>query len=124
QAGGEQMARKMVNDAAALARAIAETRGRNADWASEAVRQSVSATAKEAAEQNVVDALAPSSQAVLEYLDERTIDLPQGTMTPNTTGAEVEAIEPTIQERALSLLGHPNVAYALLRLGMLGITIE
>ena len=56
---GKEMARKIENDTAAFARSIATTRGRNADWAEKAVRESVSATADEALKLRVVDVVAP-----------------------------------------------------------------
>lgn len=121
---GEVMARKVVNDTAAFARAIAETRGRNADWAGKAVRDSESLTASEAVDQDVVDAVVPNLPAALRALDGRSVELGGRSMTLRTAELSVEPVERTIQERTLALLGHPSVAYALLSLGMLGITVE
>src|SRR5262249_10090099 len=47
------MAEKVVSDAAALARALAEARGRNAAWAERAVRESASITVDEALRERV-----------------------------------------------------------------------
>lgn len=120
EAGGEHLARKIENDTAALARAIAHQRGRNVDWAEQAVRESVSATASEAVELGVVDLLAGSQAQLLTGLDGRTVaDRPL-----QTAGATVEDIDMTLQQRVLSFIANPNVAYMLAMLGMLALMIE
>ena len=65
------MARKVENDTAAFARSIATTRGRNADWAEKAVRESVSATADEALRLKVIDVVAPDMAAALAFAEGR-----------------------------------------------------
>lgn len=81
---------KATNDAAAYIRSLAETRGRNADWAEDAVRRSVSASASEALELGVIDLVAPNVPSLLRELDGRPIELADGrTVTLATTGAPI-----------------------------------
>ncbi len=120
EAGGEHLARKIENDTAAFARAIAQRRGRNAEWAEAAVRRSISATAAEAVEAGVVDLVASSEAELLSVLSGKTV---QG-VTIATRGAPIVSFEPTIQQKALSILGDPNVAYVLLIAGFLGLVFE
>ena len=81
--------RKIENDAAAFARTIAIERGRNADWAEKAVRQSVSITEREAVKLKVVDLVADSVPDLLEKIDGRTVKTAKGPVTLATKGAAV-----------------------------------
>src|SRR5690606_33083036 len=80
-AGGEELARKIVNDTAAMARAIAQRRERNVEWAEAAVRESISATAAEALAANVIDRIAPSEQRLLAELDGTSVQTTAGTVS-------------------------------------------
>jgi membrane-bound serine protease (ClpP class) len=122
--GGEHMARKVENDTAAFARAIAERRERNVAWAEAAVRDSASATAVEAEEQRVIDLVAPSRRALLEALDGRELQLESRRVVLSTRDAELVVHAMTIQQRVLAVLGNPNLTYALLMIGLLGLMIE
>jgi len=72
------MERKLVNDAVAYIRGLATLRGRNADWAEQAVRESVSLNAQAALEAGVIDLVAPNVQSLLHDIDGRSVDLPGG----------------------------------------------
>lgn len=125
---GEQASetvRKAENDAAALARAIATERQRNAEWAEDAVRDSSSLTASEALEHGVIDLVVASPTELLEELDGWSVSV-QGTSPQrlHTRGARIIPQGMTIQQRVLHLLGDPNVTYLLFLLGMLGLMIE
>lgn len=120
----ETMQRKVVNDAVAKIRSLAERRGRNADWAEQAVREAVNITAEQAAALNVVDLVAPSLDALLEAVDERTVTTTAGEVTLRTKNAEVVPINMTVLERFFQILSDPNIAYILLSLGMLGLFFE
>ncbi len=116
---------KAENDAAAYIRSIAQARGRNADWAERAVRESVSASAPEAVEQGVVDLEAASLDALLEEVDGREVTLAGGaTATLGTAGAEQHANGMTAIERFLLVVSDPNIAFLLLSIGSLAIIIE
>lgn len=125
---GEQtdpvMTEKLVNDAAALARAIAATRNRNADWAERAVRESVSITAEEALEQGVIDLMASDLQGLLREIDGRQIATVTGEVTLQTAEARVSEIEMTLPERILQTIADPNIAYILYTIGLIGIIAE
>lgn len=120
----ETMQRKVVNDAVAKIRSLAERRGRNADWAEQAVREAVNITAEQAAALNVVDLVAPSLDALLEAVDGRTVTTTVGEVTLRTKNAEVVPINMTVLERFFQILSDPNIAYILLSLGMLGLFFE
>jgi len=121
----EVMKGKVVNDAAALARAIAHTKGRNAHWAEEAVKESSSITADEALEMKVIDIIAPDLEALLKALDQRTVKLANGaTAKLRTADAKVTEWPMTLPEKILETLIDPNIAYLLLAIGFVGIIAE
>ena len=118
---GDPMAEKMVNDAVSRIRAIAELRGRNADWAEKAVRESATATASEALELGVIDLVAKDLDSLLSALDGWT--LPDGRVI-HTGGAGVRWVRKTFREWLLSYLADPNLVYILLLLGIYGLIYE
>jgi len=123
--GGEDvMAAKVENDAVAYIRSIAAKRGRNADWAEDAVRKSVNITAREALKNNVIDIVANDRAALLASLDGRVVELPAGARTLKTSGAAIKEVEMGWRARILSAISNPNVAYILMMIGMLGIYFE
>jgi len=127
--GGEEidetMEEKVVNDAAAYIRSIAESRGRNADWAEQAVRESVSITEAEALEMNVIDLTASTLDDLLSQLNGRTVTLIDGsTVTLNTAGAVVNETEMNWIQDFLYAISDPTIAYILLSIGSLGIMAE
>ncbi|HEY8477731.1 MAG TPA: nodulation protein NfeD [Chloroflexota bacterium] len=121
---GEVMESKAVNDAAALARAIAVARDRNASWAERAVRESVSITAEEALEQNVVDLIAEDLPTLLERIDGRTVPTTAGPVVLRTAGAPVVERPLSLLERIVQTITDPNIAYLLFTVGMIGIVAE
>ena len=116
--------KKIENDAAAFARTIAVERGRNAEWAEKAVRQSVSITEREALKLKVVDLVADSLPDLLDKIDGRVVKVAKGPVTLQTRGAVVKAIEVGFRDRVLNVITDPNVAYILMMLGMLGLFFE
>jgi len=118
------MEAKIVNDTVAWARSLAELRGRNADWAERAVRESVSITGTEAVEQGVVDLLAEDLDDLLAQLEGREVVLPQGPVELHTTGATVRTLDMWWGERLLGAISNPNIAFLLLMLGFYGILFE
>jgi len=116
---------KVENDAAAYARAIAQERGRNEEWAEDAVRDSVSASAQEAVELNVVDFIAEDIDHLLAQSDGRTVRLASGEVTlAGLVDAPRVDNKMTLFERFLMLISDPNIAFLLLTLGGLGLIIE
>ena len=116
--------KKIENDAAAFARTIAVERGRNADWAEKAVRESVSITEREAVKLKVVDLVADSLPDLLEKIDGRAVKTSRGSVTLQTKGATVTPIDVGFRDRVLNVITDPNVAYILMMLGMLGLFFE
>ena len=116
---GTAMERKMVNDAVAYIKGLARLRGRNEQWAEEAVR-----TAEDALEQNVVDVVAEDVPALLAAIDGRTVELQSGEVVLDTRGIEIEFIEPGWRTRFLDAITHPNVAYIFMFLGIYGLFFE
>jgi membrane-bound serine protease (ClpP class) len=121
---GSTLERKMVNDAAAYIRSLAERHGRNAEWAEQAVREAVSLTAKEALELRVVDIVATDQTDLLLQADGRDVVMAAGTTRLQTAGLATVRLQPTWQNRILAVISDPNVTYILLLLGMYGLIYE
>ena len=121
----EEMKKKIINDAIAYIRDIADSHGRNAEWAEKAVREGVSATSKEALELNVIDMIAPELSALVSQLNGRQVTLLDGSVVIlNTQGAAINHVEMKLVEDFLYAIADPNIAYLLLSLAMLGIMVE
>ncbi|HEX2342080.1 MAG TPA: nodulation protein NfeD [Vicinamibacterales bacterium] len=123
----ETMSKKLASDVAAYARTLAEARGRNAALAAEAVTESRAFTDREAinASPPLVDFAAADLDEVLRRLDGRTIKrFDGGSVTLETSGIVAERLEMTRRQRFLSAIAHPQIAFLLLTLGMLGLTVE
>lgn len=116
--------KKIENDAAAFARTIALARGRNAEWAEKAVRESVSATEREAVTLKIVDLVAESIPDLLGKIDGRTVKTSRGDVALRTKGAAIDPIEIGLRDRILNVITDPNVAYILMTLGVLGLFFE
>ena len=123
----ETMSKKVAADAAAYARTLAEARKRNVSLAAAAVTESRAFTDREAlkASPPLIDLVAPDVKELLQKLDGRTIARFDGRLvTLQTKGAAIEHVEMTRRQRFLSAIAHPQIAYLLLTLGMLGLTVE
>ncbi len=115
---------KVFNDTAARIRAIAEERGRNADWAESAVRQAVSAGANDAVEQHVVDGIASSIEEVLTFSHGREVTVGGATITLDLEGASSDELPMNPCQGFLHLLSDPNIAALLFSVGSLGLVYE
>jgi membrane-bound serine protease (ClpP class) len=120
----EDMEQKLVNDAVADIRSLAEKRGRNADWAEEAVRQSVSITEKEALQEGVIDFISDDLRSLLNDIDGWEITVAIGERVLDTQDAEIRRIDMSLRYRILDTISNPNVAYILLLLGFYGLFFE
>ncbi|MGH8225270.1 MAG: NfeD family protein [Gammaproteobacteria bacterium] len=116
--------KKVLNDAIAYIRSLAQLHGRNADWAEKAVRDGASLTAEDALKQNVVELLAPSLPALLAKLDGRSVPTAKTAITLHTAGATLHAIEPDWRENFLGVITTPTIAYILFIIGIVGLLIE
>jgi len=118
------MNEKITNDAVAQIKAAAKERGRNVEWAEQAVRQSVSVDDREALELNVVDLRADDLDDLLARINLRIVALPDAVDTLFLTDARVEEITTSFVYRLLQIITDPNVALILFSLGSLGLVIE
>lgn len=118
------MERKVLNDAIAYLRSLAQLRGRNADWAEKAVRDAATLTAEEAVRMKVVDFLASDVDDLLQKADGRIVTAGGEKRRLATRNAEVIAVEPDWRMRVLNVLANPNIAFILLLAGIYGILFE
>jgi membrane-bound serine protease (ClpP class) len=116
--------RKMVNDAVAYLRALAELRNRNADWAERAVRAAATLTSTEARKENVIDLLAADLPDLLAKIDGRSVTAAGAERRLETKEAPVVEIEPDWRLKIMSAIGDPTIAYLLLLIGVYGILFE
>lgn len=116
--------RKVVNDSVAYLRGLAEQRGRNADWAEQAVREGTSLTASAALEQNVIDLVAASRQGLLAEIDGMEVTTSAGTVTLATADAAIDNREPDWRDQLLAIITNPTVAYILMMIGIYGLILE
>jgi membrane-bound serine protease (ClpP class) len=119
------MMEKVTNDAVAQIKTVAEKRGRNVEWAEEAVRKSVSITEKEALEKNVINFIAPDLDSLLVLAHGREVELGNNRKVKlNTAGAKIARFEMNWRYKLLDKISDPNIAYILLLLGIYGIFFE
>ncbi len=118
------MAEKAVNDAAAYIKSITEKRGRNAEWAETAVRESVSITEKEALKLNVIDIISPDIKTLLDTIDQKVVETSIGKHTIKTKGVEIHYKDMGLRHKVLDIISDPNIAYLLMLLGFYGIFFE
>jgi membrane-bound serine protease (ClpP class) len=118
------MEAKVVHDAAAFARTIAETRHRNSAWPERAVRESVSLTSAEALREGVIDLVAADVPDLLRQLDGRSVPTASGDRIVHTGDLVVDERPMHAVERIVRVVGDPNLAYLLFLVGLLGITAE
>jgi len=116
--------RKAVNDAIAYIRSLAELRGRNVEWAEDAVRSAASLSAGEALERGVVDLMADNLADLLEKLDGRELVAGGVKRTLNTAAIVVERFDPDWRTELLAVITNPLIAYGLLIIGLYGLMFE
>ncbi|MND59189.1 hypothetical protein D3C81_423880 [compost metagenome] len=120
----DTMTRKQVNDAAAYIRGLAQLRGRNADWAEQAVREAVSLPASDALRLKVIDQVANDLPDLLRQLDGKTVDVAGQPLQLNTAGAAVIERQPDWRTRLLAVITNPSVALILIMIGVYGLMFE
>jgi len=127
--GGEQevsedMMEKVTNDSVSYIKNLAQARGRNAEWAEEAVRSSVSITVEEALELGVIDYTADDVDDLMVKIDGTQIEKIDKTYIISSAGAVPSEINMNFMAAFLHIISNPNIAYILLSLGTLGIIYE
>ena len=122
---GDTMTDKVVNDAVAYIRGLAELRERDADFAERAVREAASMPASEALEAGVIEFVAPSLQDLLTQLEGHEVTLGTGEQVTLALGnATVETVEPDWRHQILALLSNPQIALVLMMIGIYGLFFE
>ena len=125
--GGEVkgvMGEKLENFTASFGETIAQKRGRNTEWAIQAVRKSVSITEKEALKKNVIDIVAANLDDLLNQADGRKVDIEGRDVVLSVKNARVERFEMGLKQRVINTLADPQIAYLLLMAGILGLYME
>jgi len=122
--GDDAMSHKIINDAIAYIRGLAQMRGRNADWAEKAVREAASLHAQAALKLKVADLIATDIPDLLKKIDGRKVNVQGKDMKLELAGAELETFSPNWRNKFLAAITDPNVAYILMMLGIYGIFFE
>lgn len=120
----EAMMKKVANDAAAYARSLAQKRGRNQEWAEEAVREGVSISAQEALDLSVIDLMAENRDDLLLQLNGYKYLRDGQTLIFDTEGVTIVTVQMNWRQQILNALSNPSFAYLLMMLGILGIFFE
>ena len=121
---GGAMNRKVMNDAIAYIRGLAEAHGRNADWAEDAVRNAATLTATAALEQNVIDLIAANQAELLEAVHGREVKINNSAFTISAESLTIEKIEPGWRLKVLGAIAQPEIAILLLMVGLYGLLFE
>lgn len=121
---GSAMERKVMNDAIAYIRGLAEAHGRNADWAEKAVTEAATLTAKAALEMNVIDVIAVNDADLLQQLNGRELKVNNQSITLDTEALLIERIEPDWRNKFLSIIASPEILMLLIMIGVYGLWFE
>ena len=121
---GDALTRKQVNDAAAYMRGLAQMRGRNMEWAEQAVREAVSLSAEDALKQNVIEHVAADIPALLGQIDGKSVEIAGEKKTLQTAGAAVLNYEADWRVQLLAAITDPSIALLLMTIGIYGLIFE
>lgn len=120
----DPMTKKIINDAVAYIRGLAQMRGRNAEWAEKAVRDAASLTASEAMAEGVIDLIAVDIPDLLNKIDGRIVNMQGQEITLSTQGITIQHLEQDWRTRLLAIITDPNIAYILMLIGIYGLIFE
>jgi membrane-bound serine protease (ClpP class) len=121
---GGKMDRKVMNDAIAYIRGLAEAHGRNADWAEDAVRNAATLTATEALELNVIDLIAANQAELLAAVNGREVRVNNKPFTIEADALVVNELKPGWRLKVLGAIARPEIAILLLMVGLYGLLFE
>jgi membrane-bound serine protease (ClpP class) len=126
--GGEDikgvMGEKMENFTASFSESIAQQRGRNTEWAIQAVRKSVSITEKDALKKNVIDIVATNVEDLLKQANGRTVDIGGHPQRLALKDAQIVRYEMSLKQKIINAVADPNISYLLMMAGILGLYME
>lgn len=120
----DTMGRKVLNDAIAYIRGLAQMRGRNAEWAEQAVREAASLTAAEAHAAGVIEIIAADVEDLLAQLHGRALNVLGQELRLDTVQADLEILTPDWRSQLLAIISNPNIAYLLMMIGIYGLIYE
>jgi membrane-bound serine protease (ClpP class) len=120
----EVMMEKVINDAVASIKSVAEKRGRNAEWAEKAVRESANITEKEALANNVIEFIVPTVDSLLKVIDGIEVEVLSGKKVLHTANGRVDRFSMNWRQKMLDILSDPNILYILFLLGISGLGLE
>jgi membrane-bound serine protease (ClpP class) len=121
---GSAMERKVLNDAIAYIRGLAERHGRNAEWAEKAVTEAATLTAQEALEQNVIEFIATNHADLLQQVDGHEVNVNSEPVILETVNATIESFEPNWRIKILSAIANPEIVLLLGIIGLYGLMYE
>ncbi len=121
---GTSMERKVLNDAIAYIRGLAERHGRNADWAEDAVVNASTLTATDALAMNVIDFVAADRSDLLAQLDGHEVEVNSTTVALETSNVVIEQYEPNWRIKILSVIANPEIVLLLGLIGLYGLMYE
>ena len=118
------MEKKVLNDAIAYIRSLAQLRGRNEEWAELAVTEAATLTAREALAENVINIIASSPQDLISRLDGTELSFNQQLITLQLSDAQLVAKAPDWRNHFIATITNPNIAYILMLIGIYGLILE
>ncbi|WP_019029014.1 NfeD family protein [Colwellia piezophila] len=118
------MEKKVLNDAIAYIRSLAQLRGRNVKWAELAVSEGATLSAQEALAKNVIDYLVESPEQLLKVLDGKTITVKKHQYPLKLAGAQLDYRQPDWRSKFIATITDPNIAYLLMIIGIYGLLLE
>lgn len=121
---GDAMTKKIINDAVAYIRGLAEMRGRNAEWAEKAVRDAASLSSEMALQKDVIDIIATDINDLLVQANDWQVHINGRDVTLDTDDLDIVTIEQDWRTELLAVITNPNIAYILMLLGIYGLFFE
>jgi membrane-bound serine protease (ClpP class) len=121
---GSAMEHKVINDAAAYLRGLAQMRGRNAEWGERSVREGLSLSAEDALKEHVIDYIAPDVAALAARLDGAKVRVQGREIQLHTAGAPLVNVLPDFRSRVLTVITNPSIALILMSIGIYGLLFE
>jgi len=118
------MEKKVINDAVAYIHSIAQLRDRNISWATQAVREGKSISAKDALEKNVIDLMANDVNDLLKKIEGKKVNINDKEISITTKGASLLFFEASWKTKFFMAISNPSIAYIFLIIAMYGILFE
>ncbi|MGI9017719.1 MAG: NfeD family protein [Euzebya sp.] len=122
---GGDLQDKVINDAAAYVRALAELRGRDPEFYVQTVTEGASIPSQDALESGVIDLLAEDTADLLDQIEGMQVEVTgRGLVRLQVQDAPVTVVELSTVRQILQRLADPNLAFLLISVGTLAIVYE